>query len=196
MSEQIIDGTGNGFKARVTRKNRLSVQSLALPARLGASDDDRAFSINSGSVVLTGASESGVLYYKNNADDSFRIDAIGIAFETSTGGTAAVKINIIKNPTAGTLITDKTPAPIQSNANFASSVELVGDAFVGGAASTVTDGTRHTYTTQGLSSGALLLTAIVLKKGASVAITFTPPAGNTSMACNAVFLGHFAEDSA
>lgn len=193
MGEVLEDGTGTGNKAQVFKSKRLSTQSLSLPARLGASDDERAFSMNSGSITLTSANESGVLYLKNNEADNLRIDGIGVAFEASTGGTGLVRINVYRNPTTGTLISDATDAPIVSNANFSSSIELAADVFIGGVASTVTDGTVHTYTTQSTQTGALLTTAIVLGKGASLAITFTPPSGNTSIRCNAVFLGHLAE---
>jgi len=191
MSEvRLKDGSGLGFFARISKNLKLQTNSISLPARLEASDDQRAFSINTDLITITNDLEVGVLYLKNNQQNDIRIDGIGIGFESSNG-TGGVRIRVYRNPTAGTLISTATRAPVESNSNFGSTETLEdSDVFKGGGILTVTDGAVHTYTSAGTNFGTLLTTAIVIPKGKSIAVTYTAPSGNTSMNCNCVFLAH------
>ena len=89
-------------------------------------------------------------------------------------------IEILRNPTAGTVVSDAT-AITPTNMNFGSADVPTADLFSGGEGKTLT-GQDDILRSKTSSDSRLLLGILTrLPQGASVGIRVTPPSGNTSM---------------
>ena len=80
MSEMIMDGTGKGYQAQVDEKNRLRVLAVGKTIAEDAAKAGDSYNINTGTITLTSASESGVLYLKNNGDNDVIVAQVGYLF--------------------------------------------------------------------------------------------------------------------
>lgn len=183
MAEQIEDGTGKGYKVRVDEQNRLNVFSVTETILQKASDDGDSFNVNTGTINLTSASKSSLLYLKNNSDRNIVISTIGFLIGNSTGGSGDMLSEVIRNPRIGTIVTNSVPVDININKNFGSSKTLSADAYKGVEGDTIIDG-EQAYTSLLASAGrAYTITtgSIVIPKGSSMGVNLTPQTGNTSM---------------
>lgn len=179
----IKDGTGNGFNAQVTSNNKLATAAISQSDKAHAADLAERYNINTGDITLTDANETTVLYLKNNEDEDLLVTAAIYNLGATTLGTGDVKIDIIRNPTTGDIITNASAVAINSNFNFGSSKTASVNAYKGATADAViTDGTVHLSTRSASNTGRIFidLENIVLAKGSSLAINYTPPTANTS----------------
>lgn len=186
MAEQIVDGTGAGYRVRVDSSNRIHTYSVIESASAYASESGNAYNFNTGSITLTSASKSGVFYLKNNGDNPLVIETLFYILGNSTGGSGNVIVTVRRNPTTGTLISGASAMEIAGvNRNFGSSKALSVYAYKGAEGSTVTDGTKVIETILNQTAQRVVVTAgdIILPKGASISIEITPATGNTSLAC-------------
>ena len=149
---RIEDGKGkNGFAA-VTRGQALLGFSVTESETQAATDAGFAFNINTGIIALTGSSESGVLYFKNdeppvNGQSDYIITTIvvGLGNRSATVTDDAV-VTVYRNPTGGTLVDAASAAAITSNQNFGSSRTLSSTTLIYKATAsnqTLTGGTTH-----------------------------------------------------
>jgi hypothetical protein len=146
----IENGVGNANKARVDANNQLHVFAVTEDEQNSAAENGNLYNINTGLVALTGTSDSAILYFKNNeapvnGESNIIITSIifGI-YDRSVTVTDAATATIIRNPTAGTLVSDANVAPMISNSNFGSNNAL--DSLIysaTGTGKTLTDGTDH-----------------------------------------------------
>jgi len=179
----INDGTGTGNKLKIDSSNRAYTFSVTENVSNNATKLGNSFNVNTGVITLTSANESAIMYFKNNEDVSVHIDAIAVGLGPSTGGTSATipNITVVRNPTAGTIVSGATAVDFNSNRNFGSSRTLTVDAYKGAEGNTMTGGNDHILFFQ--SSGGRLFATIdeELQKGDSIGIKITPQASNTSM---------------
>lgn len=192
MSEQILDGKGTGNKAQVCDKNRLQTFAISESLSIDAAQNGENFNINTGAITLTSASESAVLYLKNNEDKDFVIEDVIVILGASTGGTGDLTIELIRNPTTGTIISGATDVDVIGNRNFGSSKTLTSDVFKGAEANTLTNGTLFADTTRSSASTVVHFDAdvIVLPKGTSIGVNVTPQPSNTSMSVKVAIIGY------
>lgn len=186
MAEQILDGSGNGYRAKVDSNKRLHTYSVTETSSAYASESGNAYNFNTGSITLTSASKSGVFYLKNNGDNPIVIETLFYILGNSTGGSGNVIVTVRRNPTAGTLISGATDMEMPGiNRNFGSNKSLSVYAYKGAEGSTVTDGTKVIESILNQTAQRVAITAgdIILPKGASISIEITPATGNTSLAC-------------
>jgi len=196
MSIVIEDGNGKGFTAGVTKNNRVQVSGINLTLTEAATESGDTYNINSSAITLTTSGESGILYLKNNENRNLIIDNIIINIKDYVGTDGQPTLKIYKKPTAGTLISAATTGS-QSNRNYGSSKTLDITNYEGVEGSTITasDSSLEVY----LPSTALgtlisFSTIIVLPKGSSVAVSYTPPSGITSVDIVAAFNATLNED--
>jgi hypothetical protein len=185
MTDFLITDPLTSKRARVDDAGR--VQSLAVShsaATEAALDGDR-YNINTFTVNLTTAGQSGLLYMKNEETDddiNWIYDRVFYNIGASTGGSGHILAEVIKNSTAGTLISGGTTlAPI--NLNFSSANTLSGTTLKGAEGSTITDGSVAVSSIIPSDSSRIIIPfdSIVLQPGASIAIRITPPTGNASL---------------
>ena len=183
MAEQIIDGTGTGNRTKVDNGNRLHVHAVGETVAENSSITGNSYNVNTGTINLTTANESSLLYIKNNGDNDIHIVSIGYLLGASTNGTGELDLIVRKNPTAGTLITDQTPVAINQNKNAGSSSILTAQIYKGAEGKTATSGTDFYYSLQSSAGKAYVISTgnIVLPKGSSISVVVQPQAANTSM---------------
>ena len=192
MAEQILDGTGKGYRMKVDSNNRAQVFAISEGLSIDAAKSGENYNINTGAVTLTSANESAVLYLKNNEDKTFVIEDIIVILGASTGGTGDLTVEVIRNPTLGTIISGASDVDVIGNRNFGSSRLLTADVYKGAEGNTMTDGTVFSDTTRSTASTIVHFDAdvIVLPKGTSIGVNITPQTSNTSMSVKIAVVGY------
>lgn len=176
MAQQIEDGTGTSNRVRVTENNRMetfsttSVRNSDISRRTGES-----FIITSDFISLTTtASFSALLYIKNTSAKDLYVDKIRIC---GTGASmSSLQTKMVKNPTAGTLISDANDG-IAIPSNLGSSSTFEGSVFAAsGDAKTITDGTQFSQFTVHLPGHSIQEYdgALIVPKGSSMSIEGKP----------------------
>lgn len=183
MSCYIIkDGTGTGNNAKVDKNKRLHVDSSSRTEDEQAALIGQSYNINTGTITLTSDGTSAVCYLKYNGDQALVIKEILGIVGSTTGGSGDAEMKLIKNPTAGTIISGATNVTTNQNRDFSSANIFDGLAYKGSEGLTITDGVSFADTTRSSFGTTIAFDAssIVLRKGNSIGVTFTPPSGNTS----------------
>lgn len=183
MYQVILDGTGNGNKAKVDKDNRVHALSVSATVQENGAIDGNTYNVNTGSINLTSSNESALLYFKNNGANDIQITSIGYLIGNSTGGIGDLQPKIIRNPTGGTIVSNAVNVPVLINKNFGSFNSLTVDAYKGAEGDTLTGGEDGYYSLLPGDARAYLINTGVLQlpKGSSIGITMTPQTGNTSM---------------
>lgn len=179
----IKDGTGTGNAVRIDSSNRLHTNSVTVAANQNAVDSGKGFNINTGTISLTSANKSAVLYFKNTGTVSLHIHKLFYLVGNTTGGSGDILITVLRNPTAGTIVSGATNVEMNSNRNYGSAAVLTADAYTGAEGTTFTDGTKSVESIFNASPfrAALDIGSIQLQPGNSIGIDFTPSAGTTAL---------------
>ena len=187
-----IKNGANGNIAEVDKKGRVQTFSISEGLNIESANIGENYNINTGAITLTTANESAVLYMKNNEEKSFIIEEVIIILGASTGGTGDLQIELIRNPTTGTIVSNAVNVDIVANRNFGSNRELLKDTYKGAEGYTLTSGEDFSSTTR--SSGSTVVSfdgdVIVLPKGSSIGVNVTPQASNTSMVVKVAIIGY------
>jgi hypothetical protein len=198
MPDTIKDGGGGaGYEARVNALNQLYIRGVTETDAQAANSAGGAYNLNTGWITLTDAADTPVAYLKNNEDQDLHVEAFAVGVDASTGGDSVfTRITVVKNPTAGTIISSPTNADIKSNRNYGSKKTLTADWYKGATGNTMTDGEDHIIF--GHNDGNRLFAVIseVLPKGSSLGVKVDPPANNTSMDVYVALIVHLAEAEA
>lgn len=180
MNTTIKDGTGAGYGVQVTKSNKIQTLSVTEDISAHHCFEEEAYNVNTGTISLTSAGESGALYFKNLEDTEIIISAFFYLLGTNTGGSGDTLVQVHRNPTGGTLISNGTTiTPV--NRNFGSSKTLNATVLKGAEGLTVTGGSvviESIFPSVGRQ--VISVGAIVLPRGSSVAISITPPTSTTA----------------
>jgi len=172
----IKNGVGDGTTARVDGNNQLHVFAVTEDEQNSAAENGDLYNINTGLIALTGTSDSAVLYFKNNeppqnGESNIIITSMIFGLYTrSATVTDLATATIIRNPTAGTVVSDATAVDMNSNSNFGSSNSLDSLIYKGGDGKTLTDGTDHAKVILSEGRTAAGELNIDLSKGASLGV--------------------------
>jgi len=177
---QITDATGlgDGPGARV-KNNNLHTFSITESRIADISKTGYSFLLATDFVSLTTTgSFNGIMYIKNtDSNKSLFIDSVRVCGDT----TGNAQIRYLRNPTAGTLISDANDAD-QLSANAGSNIPFPGLAYsASGDGKTVTDGdswSQYIQRTAGHSSE-IYNGAIIIPNGSSLAISAKPSVAMT-----------------
>ena len=177
----IEDGTGTGLAAKVGVANRLHTHSLSSEASSVATICADAFNINSGLITLTSCCDSALLYIKNNEDNPIAITTEFINLGSSLDTCCAIislkgTLKFYLSSTTGTLISDASCAQVLNRLVGNSSL-LTADVYKGAEGKTITNGNAIVIP----GTAGVIPSEYILPKGATFAISFTPPAGNVSL---------------
>lgn len=192
MSEQIKDGTGSGYLARVDSDQRLHTDSVIDTQEFAANKKGNAYNINTGVVNLTDANETSMIYFNNGEDEDFVIVAVVVGVWGSANGDGLDMIATFKrNPTTGDIITNTNDVAINSNRNYGSSNTLSSSlAYVGASGETATNGDSHILVRITEESRSFISINERLPKGTSFGVNITPPTGNDGMNCYVAIVGY------
>lgn len=181
MATTIQDGTGTKLKLKVTNANRALVQSVVITEEDDAITRGEGYQIASGTQSFTGATETGILYIKNNDDRDFVLDraVLILGSAVGAGSTDDWTFTVLRNPTAGTTITNESNAGI-SNSNHGSANMPSVDAYKGSEGDTITDGSGAAQPIKQSIDRIILPLGRRLPKGTTIGFRITPPAGTTS----------------
>lgn len=193
----IIENGGGSPQAwaKVDVNNRLHVLSVSEGFNIEAALLGDNYNINSGTITLTSANKTAVFYMKNLEDKPFVIEDILVINGVSTGGSGDLGVDILQNPTTGTIIDNAVDVQTVVNRNFGkTSTSLDADVYRGIEGDTLTNGVLFADTTR-TGAGVVEFDAdvIVLPKGASLGIEITPQAGNTSMTSKIAVVGYLVD---
>jgi len=171
MAGEIIDGIGQGYRAKVNANNALEVQAVSVDTETAASERGDGYSIDSGLIAYTGTSSSSLLYLKNNEDRDLILTRMYISIGNVTATVTDIPyLTIVRDPTGGDVITDATDAPNHTNRNFGSSKTLTADAYIGKDGGTVTGGDEFLVTQLTAPDRHVFDDDIILPKGSSVGV--------------------------
>ena len=185
---RIQDGKGFGFEAGVDATNRLLCESVALDVREEAVINGDSFEIGA-LVTLTGTAETAVIFVQNNGNRTLILDTFEFSGTESTGGSSDVMLLSLYTDATG--ISNGT-ASSAVNSNFASALVLDADVEVGnGSTSAVTGGSQFGASYVAFKGQPTSFTGPwALPRGATFALTATPPSGNSSLGFTVRILCH------
>ena len=179
----IDDGEGKNGKAGVTADARLKTSAVAFTLTEKNVVDGNAYNITTRKMSLTSDSESALLYVRNDEAKDLIIDSIFVAIKDYAGTVGQPELKILKNPKAGTVITDEIDAEI-TNRNYGITADLDGCFYKGGEGKTLSS-TDNDFEVLLPSTAAVTFlsfdTLTVLPKGKSIGISYVPPTGMTSV---------------
>lgn len=183
MSNIIKDGTGTGKVLKVDSSNRAHVHAVTESLSQNASRDGNGYNINTGTITLTTASKSELLYIENVGDNDLHIATIGYLIGNSTGGSGDIELGVNKNITGGTLISGALAPAINENKNCGSKKTLIVNTYKGAEGTTGTGGTPFYSSLIGGAPRSYPINTgdIVIPRGTNISLNITPPTGNTSM---------------
>lgn len=181
MEHKINDGTGTGYSLKIDNNNRAWTDSVVRTQKQEAALNGVGYNLSTGSIVLTTAGNSAVFYLKSNEINPVVIDRLLVILGNSTGGSGSGTITITRNPIAGTIVSGASPIAIQSNNDFGSTNTLNATIYKGATGDTITGGETRAITTRSTFIEPVeFVNQIILRRGSSVAVSYQPPAGNTS----------------
>lgn len=187
--------TGNG--QHVDSDKRAHVNAVTITEDQDALAIGDSYNINTGTITLTDAVDTPVLFIQNNSVKELVVHAIAVGLSASTGGTGNQQpiITIVSNPTAGTIVSNATAVDMKVNRNLGSS--LTGTsilAYKGATGNTMTDGDDLGIFYQ-TANGRLYATInLRIPAGSSIGVKIQPSTSNTSMSCYAAAVCHLATD--
>ena len=140
MSESIKDGTGKSYLAAVSSDNKLRVRAISETRNQHAVEIGNAYNINTGDIGSLATGESAILWFKNNEEADFSVDAIAVGIKDASGNDIHT-VTVVRNPTAGTIVSGATAVAMNENRNFGSAASLSTSlAYKGADTLTMTDG--------------------------------------------------------
>lgn len=195
MSVILTDGTGDGHTAKVTSNNSLKIAGVTLSLMQLATETGDTYNIRSTTIGLTSTGESGILYVKNNENTNLLLESFVVSIKDYVGTDGHPILKIYRNPTGGTVIS--TDADGQTiNRNYGSNKTLLADTLKGAEGKTFTgeDSLLEVILpSTSASTDRVFNLVVVLQKGSSIGLSYTPPAGVTtvdvSMAINVTLNG-------
>ena len=192
----IEDGSGRGYKAKVNANQRLFVASETITNEQVSVDKGDAYNVNTGVITLTDSVDTPVFYLKNNDPSNLHIVAIAVGLGPSTGGSGGIpKITVVRNPTAGTIISNATDVDMKTNRNFASSKILTNVlTYKGATGSTMTGGEDFGIFYQTTSGRLYASIDVLIAQGSSFGVKIDPQPSNTSMDCYFAAILHFEDE--
>jgi len=169
---RLEDGKGSGRQVKVDSTYRLTTQSVIETEALHSTEAGTSYNMNTGLISIS--ADATLAYYKNNGLKDFVIEAIAIgSFEGITHSDDPY-ITLVRNPTAGDLISDETVSGVMNqNRNFGSNEDLSGYFYKGKVGGTITGG-NDIAILQATPGGRSFYTINwVLPKGSSIGIKLT-----------------------
>jgi hypothetical protein len=191
----IKDGKGSGVSAKVSSTNKLSVLAVSEDIAAHHAFEGNAYNINTGTINLTSANKSALLYVKNLEEKDLIINAFFYLLGNSNITGVDTLVQVERNPTGGDLISGGT-AFLPVNRHFGSKNTLNVTCLKGaeGDALSGADDIVVESLFSGVGRKTVAVGAIIVPRGTSVGVTITPPTGNTSMNVQMALAAYLVEE--
>ena len=168
MANRIQDGTGTNNFAKVSTTNKLLTRSTSEDVILEAAKLGLAYNLNTGDVGSLANGESVLLYFKNNEEQDFIVNALAVGIKDASGSNIHT-VKIYRNPTS---VSFSTAVDMNSNRNFGSAQTLADSlAYKGVNGSTQTGGTEAAQFYMNESGRLFATVDFVLPKSTSMAVS-------------------------
>lgn len=199
MDIEIKNGGGGGsdIGAHVDQDNNLHTLAVTKSIARDSVRKGSAYNINTGIIGLTSATESAVLYFKNNeppinGESGYIIEAIAIGIDDEGTTAGMSEITIVKNPTGGTIISGATDVDMKSNRNFGSSNELDSGTLIykGAEGNTLTGGTDFGKFFQQPGTRGFYEINIELPRGSSLGVNIDTDTSSGTSNIYVALIGH------
>lgn len=135
----IEDGTGTGKRLKIDDENRLHARVITETEIKHANEQGDSYAIHTAKMDVTGSTDIALFYLKNNEQQTLIVDSMIIGFGTGSA-LNPVDIMVLRDPTAGSIITNAVEVGFAENRNFSSSKVLLADHYKGTLGDTFTDG--------------------------------------------------------
>lgn len=181
MSNNIKDGTGKGYLAKVDGTNKVQTRSVTEPGNLEACVAGEAYVITSGTITLTSASESAVLYYQNDEDVDIILTRYNIGIKSTTSGTDTFATMTVYASNVTSMSDGSGNAALIVNSNIGSSKTLVTTNSERGIEGASINGTAGLNLFVPIERSTFITLNVVIPKGSAMGFSITPPTANTSI---------------
>ena len=193
---KLESGSGNGREAKVGKNNRLFTDNVTTTEGVQALKDGDAYNLNTG--IISISATTGMFYLKNNEDKNLLIEAVVIG--TGAGSyntTGEVQIQITRNPSTGTLISNATAVAQNANRNFGSAKTLTATAYKAAASgNTITDGIDIILIgAPNAQARTFAEINLLLEKGNSIGVEVNPNLSSGSVNCYIACICHLITDN-
>ena len=198
MAIIVTNGAGGPVhNMKVDKTDRALTRSITESEATHATEDGDAFNINTGSITLTGTTESAVLYVKNVSSDFILvIDAIAMGVDApSTSFDNNVQLKFISGPTGGDIVSGATDASMIANRSEASSKTMSDfDVYMGSNGESMTGGSDAALFWQNGQGRAYFTVGWTVEKNQSIGLKCTPNVnGGGTAACYFAFICHLKD---
>jgi len=193
---KIKDDSGAGFGLKVDKNLRGWVNSVSHTGQEDATAKGLAYNLNTGLINLTTTADSALLYLKNNDANGrvFHVDNIAVGLGSAATVSDLTKITIVRNPTAGTIVSGASNVAMNQNRNFGSSESLTADVFKGADANTLTDGDDIVQFLHPEGSRLFASIGLDVPKGSSLGVKVLPTGISAgTMIAYVAIIGHLVE---
>lgn len=192
MADSIVSGTGNGrYAAEVSSDNKLRTRAVIETETQHAVELGDSYNINTGDISIS--ADSALLYFYNGEEEDVFIDAIALGITDGTQSDIQ-KAMVIRNPTAGTIVSGASAVAMNSNNNFGSAKTLsASTAYKGASGNTFTNGTDHALLYQSDNGRLYAGLPMLLPKGSSIGIELDVNLSSGSVTVYAALVAHLVE---
>ena len=197
MSNYVMESGGTKpYKAEVDSAGRQITKSFTQSFEQKAVENGDAYNLNTGDLTIAGT--SGVSYIKNNENKTIILTIFIYLLGNSTDGVSTEDgvIEIIENPTGGTLLSSTVGVPKNRNAGLQTK-KIDVDWRIGADAKTVVGGTVLITSRLATPKGRVVVAVPTsIPQSSALAIKYYPQASNSSQVCQfamAIYLDKFAD---
>jgi len=191
MADQLLDGTGGGYLQRVGSDNRSQVRAVIEYEVIHRTENGDSFNWNTGLISIS--SDSALIYIKNSSDKQMVITNIAMGIFDGLSYTDAPYLTILRNPTAGDLISDATAVDMASNRNAGSTLVTDGLVYKGKDGGTVSGGENLGILLLGKTGRSFFEIDLILTKGTSFALHLTGNISSGSANVYTAFIGYYKD---
>ena len=189
----IQDGSGTGYRARVNSENSLHTQAITRNEDIQANYNGHAYNFNTGKIAITGT--SGTLYLKNTSIIPFQISSLVVGVGSGGTYTDNIDVYLVKNPTAGTVISGETSVDMKENRNFGSTDSAGAIIYKGADGDTFTDGIDSFLFYQNGQGRLFAEISVVLEPGSSIGVRIEPNLSVGTINVYTALVGFFQDTS-
>tara|TARA_R110002074_G_scaffold144499_3_gene292215 strand:- start:15602 stop:16198 length:597 start_codon:yes stop_codon:yes gene_type:complete len=193
----VIRDPNSGNGQHVDEDNRAHVNAVTQGQDEDGLHHGKAYTINTGSITLTDAVDTPVLYIKNNEVDDLIISVGSVGLSASTGGTGNQQpiVTVVRGPRGGTIVDNATAVDIKANRNFGSA--LTGDniiAYKGVTGNTMLNGADMAIFWMDAGTVLNANVNILIPPGSSIGVNLKASGSNTSMNAYVSVICHLDTD--